>query len=175
MNLLLGERNDCPYCGEPLPNGAYALGELCAVLDHLDPVSRGGEDSLRNVVVCCSSCNSKKKNKLFLRWLAEIPQGLATRCRGIYEFKHQHPPEAFSLDLDGFARRVAGTPLFLELDEGEFKKEFRGMLPLANGPPAPYLVGLVQPHPGPVDIESLIMRNSKAVEGAVGFDNMMTK
>jgi 5-methylcytosine-specific restriction endonuclease McrA len=38
--------------------------------DHIDPVSRGGEHSLANLVVCCQACNSGKRDKPLLVWLA---------------------------------------------------------------------------------------------------------
>ena len=126
----------------------------------MDPLSRGGEDSLRNVVYCCSSCNSKKKNKLFTQWLSELPVAFRIRCRQIYEFKHQHSPEAFV--SEGSESRTEGTPLFLQMDELEFQRDFLGMLPLEPEPPSQYLLDLIQPHEGPVDVESLFIPDSQS-------------
>jgi 5-methylcytosine-specific restriction endonuclease McrA len=43
----------CRYCG--------SLDRL--TLDHVLPVSRGGEDTRENLVVACKSCNSRKKDR----------------------------------------------------------------------------------------------------------------
>jgi hypothetical protein len=37
-------------------------------LDHVLPLSRGGRHSEGNIVVCCMSCNSSKKNNLLVVW-----------------------------------------------------------------------------------------------------------
>ncbi len=56
--------------------------------------------------------------------------------------------------------------MFLEFDEKQFKRELRGMLPLAGEPPSAYLLALLQPHPGPVSIESMIYRPSLVSDDA---------
>lgn len=48
------DKNKCQYCG--------ATKRL--TIDHVIPKSRGGEDTWENLVVACSSCNTKKANKL---------------------------------------------------------------------------------------------------------------
>lgn len=50
----------CVYCG--------SLNNLS--LDHLMPVSRGGEDIPSNLVTCCRGCNSSKNAKTPEEWLA---------------------------------------------------------------------------------------------------------
>jgi 5-methylcytosine-specific restriction endonuclease McrA len=40
---------NCRGCGNPATS-----------LDHLMPYSRGGENAPRNLVACCTNCNSKK-------------------------------------------------------------------------------------------------------------------
>ena len=114
---------------------------------------------MRNAVYCCYRCNGKKKNKLFVHWLPQLPEPFRTRSREIYIFKHEHQPEAFEPGF--YELRSAGIPLFLEYDEKEFKRELRGMLPLVTDPPAPYLRDLLKPHPGPVDINALIFHRAK--------------
>jgi hypothetical protein len=122
----------------------------------MDPLSLGGEDSLRNAVYCCFQCNGKKKNKPFQRWLAELSEPIRERCRALYILKHEHDPESF--EPGDYQLRGAGVPMFLEYDEKEFMRELRGMLPLVREPPAEYLARILLPHPGPVAIESLIHR-----------------
>lgn len=48
------DQNKCQYCG--------ATRRL--TIDHIIPKSRGGDNSWLNMVVACSSCNTKKGNKL---------------------------------------------------------------------------------------------------------------
>lgn len=48
------DKNTCQYCG--------ATTKL--TIDHVIPRSKGGDDSWENLVVACSSCNTKKGNTL---------------------------------------------------------------------------------------------------------------
>lgn len=43
----------CQYCGASAP-------EVVLVVDHIDPVSRGGDNGIMNLVTACDSCNSGK-------------------------------------------------------------------------------------------------------------------
>lgn len=62
-NTFLFARDDyrCQYCHR-------AQGELrsreCLTRDHLVPISRGGGNEWTNVVTACSSCNTRKGNRL---------------------------------------------------------------------------------------------------------------
>lgn len=49
--------NKCQYCGSTRG----------LTIDHVVPKSRGGGDTWENMVVACSSCNTKKSDKL-LEW-----------------------------------------------------------------------------------------------------------
>jgi hypothetical protein len=66
----------CAYCGIDLIDEEYLNwhrshgledGELKtnASADHIVPRSRGGLDYPTNLVPCCKSCNSKKKDRIF--------------------------------------------------------------------------------------------------------------
>lgn len=50
----------CAYCLMP--------GEM--TLDHMTPLSHGGEHSLENVIPACGSCNSRKNTKNILEFLS---------------------------------------------------------------------------------------------------------
>jgi 5-methylcytosine-specific restriction endonuclease McrA len=62
-NTFLFARDDyrCQFCGR-------ASGELrhreCLTRDHLVPISRGGTNEWTNVVTACSTCNTRKGNRL---------------------------------------------------------------------------------------------------------------
>lgn len=58
LYLALGKR--CAYCeqefdGPPDP-------------DHVVPLSRGGSNSITNILPCCSPCNSDKRDLLLSEW-----------------------------------------------------------------------------------------------------------
>ena len=44
----------CQYCGRP---------DLSLTVDHIVPVSRGGEDTWENLVCACVACNNKKGDR----------------------------------------------------------------------------------------------------------------
>ena len=151
---LRSERSHCPYCGAELHFNNDPKDVSRPMLDHMDPLSCGGEDSLRNVVYCCRQCNSRKRNKVFTDWVKLLCEPFRTYSRTIYELKHQHSPEVF--EVGPWALRFEGTPQFLELDEAEFLREFEGMLPLQTRPPADHLLDILTPDPGPVDVEVML-------------------
>ncbi len=62
-NTFLFARDDytCQYCGR----GQRALRTReCLTRDHVIPQSRGGTNEWTNVVTACSSCNTRKGNRL---------------------------------------------------------------------------------------------------------------
>lgn len=46
----------CFYCGKKLNRGNFTI-------DHIKPVSKGGEDTYRNLVPACKKCNEEKADK----------------------------------------------------------------------------------------------------------------
>jgi len=97
---LMGGRNFCLYCGVKIEkaydwtaegNSAYTYLHL----DHMDPISLGGEGSERNTVYCCVSCNLKKGDKLFTKWLGELEPKYRELSRRVYIEKHGKKPEEF--------------------------------------------------------------------------------
>lgn len=86
LNLLIPKFGQlCWYCGVKL-----GLKEIH--VDHIDPLSRGGEDVIYNLALACKSCNRGKWDltlKEFfewvkrLRWLDNFPakDGFGIRCR----------------------------------------------------------------------------------------------
>lgn len=134
---LFRERDSCPYCGGwrgplyvPKSEGINAFAGR-AHLDHMEPLARGGEDSLRNVVYVCADCNMKKRRRLFTDWLPTLEPQYQAIARQIYVDKHGHPPEAF---VPSAARaRSSGLLMELMLEAPVLKQLYPE--PLVNGPP----------------------------------------
>lgn len=55
----------CSYC-----RGEFPIGEI--VLDHKEPLSRGGSHEVSNLMVSCVACNYEKRAKPFALWQAMI-------------------------------------------------------------------------------------------------------
>tara|TARA_Y100001970_G_C14196967_1_gene838692 strand:- start:420 stop:743 length:324 start_codon:yes stop_codon:yes gene_type:complete len=54
-------RNICFYCERYFPAKELTM-------DHVVPLSKGGQSIKSNLVPCCKSCNNKKKNYLPIEW-----------------------------------------------------------------------------------------------------------
>lgn len=54
-NLLVAQKNLCFFCEQDLTN--------YKAIEHLTPVSRGGDNEKYNLVYSCKSCNSKKRQQ----------------------------------------------------------------------------------------------------------------
>lgn len=62
QTLLEQQREGCAYCLLPL-KGTYHV-------DHIVPLSRGGDDGPGNICLACASCNCSKGNRLlYTEWL----------------------------------------------------------------------------------------------------------
>lgn len=67
---------ECCYCGEHR--------ELTK--DHLNPLNNGGALSRENVVPCCKSCNSSKRDREWMSWYKKQPFYDVARLRKIQEY-----------------------------------------------------------------------------------------
>jgi len=138
QQTLYSERSKCPYCDAPLPPvymPKEALGEKRkkrAHIDHMDPLSEGGEDSIRNAVYVCGTCNLLKRGKLFVDWLGMLEPEARERARAIYIQKHSHPPEDFWPSEPSL--RSDGVMAELMLSEVELKEMYPE--PIVDGPPS---------------------------------------
>jgi hypothetical protein len=52
----------CRYCGRQLEWSTYHC-------DHVEPVSKGGSDSLANLAASCIPCNLSKKDRTLAQWM----------------------------------------------------------------------------------------------------------
>jgi 5-methylcytosine-specific restriction endonuclease McrA len=141
---LYSERDFCPYCGTCLPplfvNKTSRPPYLDRPhLDHMDPLARGGEDSIRNAVYCCGPCNHAKRNRLFLAWLESLAPQFRELSRQIYIDKHEHDPEEF---VPGEPQdRMGGVGIELDQTDDELRAEYP--TPIESGPPRSYLARLL--------------------------------
>lgn len=97
---LFAERSECPYCAGPLEqplelDTVEPVATQRGHIDHMDPLSRGGEESIRNAVYACATCNLAKGGRLFVDWLKTLPASNQALATTIYTTKHGSPPEAF--------------------------------------------------------------------------------
>ena len=53
-NILRRDAHRCQYCGR---------GDIPLTIDHVVPISRGGEDTWENLVCACVQCNNKKGDR----------------------------------------------------------------------------------------------------------------
>lgn len=74
---LFGATHHCAYCNEPMRSQDKTL-------DHIVARSRGGSHSATNVLICCRSCNAKKRAKQPSDWLQELPEGRRASVADIY-------------------------------------------------------------------------------------------
>ena len=64
LRQALKERDGdrCRYCGEEV-NWKDRRGAKGGTYDHVTPLSKGGDESVDNLVVCCRECNAKKASR----------------------------------------------------------------------------------------------------------------
>ena len=92
-NTFLFARDDyrCQYCHRPT---AQLRPRECLTRDHIVPISRGGTNAWTNVVTACSTCNTRKGNRL------------PRECR---MFPMVQPSEPHFVHLSWAVRRLTGT------------------------------------------------------------------
>lgn len=63
--MLLAAHPFCAYCYKPLSAAS-------ATLDHLTPISRNGDNTLANLVLCCRPCNEAKGDRTQSEWAHDV-------------------------------------------------------------------------------------------------------
>jgi len=61
---MMDDSSECPYC-----KSCYDSGRKKKSLDHKIPISKGGEHVLENLLICCLSCNHKKRTRTAEQWI----------------------------------------------------------------------------------------------------------
>jgi 5-methylcytosine-specific restriction endonuclease McrA len=54
--------HECFWCGKKLSNTGWTI-------DHVTPLSKGGDNTAYNMVKCCKSCNCSKHDKMPDDWV----------------------------------------------------------------------------------------------------------
>ena len=57
----------CLYCGRELTHWNKSV-------EHMMPMSNGGEHSVRNVIIICRMCNQTKRSMCFDEWIERLPE-----------------------------------------------------------------------------------------------------
>lgn len=68
LRVLARDSHTCAYCGD-----------VANEVDHIIPLVRGGSDDMENLVACCRSCNSSKKDGSVGVFLAQSSTPLVFR------------------------------------------------------------------------------------------------
>ena len=61
----------------PRPPCFWGCGRPATTVDHVQPRSRGGDHSLDNLVPCCASCNSARRDRDADRFASKLGRDLA--------------------------------------------------------------------------------------------------
>jgi len=86
MRHLFGAARRCPYCSDRFTKSRKSL-------DHVEPISKGGAHSIRNVVICCLDCNLRKGAQTFAEWIETLDQKHQQSARWMYVRRFGAPPE----------------------------------------------------------------------------------
>jgi hypothetical protein len=125
----------------------------------MDPLSKGGEDSIRNAVYVCEACNRKKRGMLFVNWLQTLEPEYRKLAHDIYRDKHEHEPEEFRQGPP--SARDAGGWVELDLNEDELRELYPK--PVVDGPPCNQNV-IAEISVSDEFMESMVRRISEALE-----------
>lgn len=76
------ERLLCPYCGK-------GLNQSNTHMDHMNPISKGGLHSIKNLIMCCDTCNTTKNATLFDDWVQSFDEPFSSIAMIEYNRKQE--------------------------------------------------------------------------------------
>ncbi len=106
--IMKSSRNSSAKIGYDLLNGSVGA------IDHLEPWSHGGADSLENYAFTTNAMNSKRGNKIISKWLKENPE--------TYEGSQKCADRLIELYRDGILAKEGFTPWYVVIFAKRMKK-----------------------------------------------------
>ena len=88
---ILDSAKYCWYCGDSWPS----------TIDHVISIHRGGTDLKENLVACCKSCNSRKKNKSLEEFRVQS-SWRETKYSGIISYLQAENLIKLGINFEGF-------------------------------------------------------------------------
>jgi CRISPR-associated endonuclease Csn1 len=85
--VIEDKKYSCAYSGKPITEDQAKTGEGLEI-DHIVPRSKGGDNSMSNLVLCYSTANQGKKDRTPIDWLNEEEFGRVEQI-----FKHLKPKQ----------------------------------------------------------------------------------
>lgn len=86
FEILKRDAFSCQYCGSKPP-------DVVLEVDHIIPVSRGGQNNPDNLITSCFPCNRGKSD----RQLGVVPEGLLERAERVNEMTEEAERAALSI------------------------------------------------------------------------------
>jgi 5-methylcytosine-specific restriction endonuclease McrA len=77
--MIRNAGNQCPLCGLLMTKGCQPNTPRHAEIDHLRPLSRGGEDDWHNLRIICMKCNNMKRD-MYAPEVILMPRAEAVAC-----------------------------------------------------------------------------------------------
>jgi 5-methylcytosine-specific restriction endonuclease McrA len=75
------EGKPCPYCGDYMSRATKSL-------DHMVPLGKGGVHGVVNLIICCTRCNSAKRDRDFADWISKLKEPYASVMAAEYEQRY---------------------------------------------------------------------------------------
>jgi 5-methylcytosine-specific restriction endonuclease McrA len=77
----LAAKASCYYCGK-------ALAKAEVTMDHIVPISQGGQSSRSNVVPACKACNTLKRDMTAVEWALLVEERRTASSAAAAELHH---------------------------------------------------------------------------------------
>lgn len=92
--IILASQDVCAICGKPVDKDLKYPHPLSACIDHIIPLDKGGDSSIKNLQLAHLTCNRLKSNKLFKdeskKTVAEQNDGLVSNRNLPHTFDWLH-------------------------------------------------------------------------------------